>query len=156
MRIPLLLAGLAAFAFAPQALAQPASLTYGEDYTVSDEVHSIATVKVAPNRLENYLAGLSTSWIPAMEIGVEMGLMDDYKIYTSELQSGGHFNVLLVQIFENPAQRSLLDDPARAMAYQDRVEQRLSEAEAFVITEGYTQIREINGEYLMREVMMQD
>ena len=32
--------------------AQMPSLTYGEDYTVSDEVYSVTTVKVSPNRID--------------------------------------------------------------------------------------------------------
>lgn len=156
MRNPLLVTLLAALAFAPQVLAQPASLTYGEDYTVSNEVHSISTVKVEANRVDHYLAGLSRGWIPGNELSIEMGMLKDYKIYVSELENSGHFNVMLVRVFENAAQRSMLQDPDRMAAFRERMEAILSEAESFQITEGYTQIREINGEYLMREVVMED
>ena len=155
MKLLSLLTLLVLLAFAPQAMAQPPSMTYGEDYTFNGEVHNISTVKVAPNRIGHYLAGLSRSWVTANEIAMEMGLMHDYKIYVSELPNGGDFNVMLVTTFENPAQRTLLDDPTRAAEFDRRVEERLSESETFEITEGYTQIRSIVGDYLMREVQME-
>ena len=101
----LLLALLLTILSAPQALAQPASLTYGEDYTFPDEVHHMVTVKVASNRVEHYLAGLSTGWTRGRELAKEMGMLKDYKIYVSELENSGDFNVMLVQIYENAAQR---------------------------------------------------
>ena len=152
----LLLALLLTVLAASQALAQPTSLTYGEDYTFTGEVHNVVTVKVSPNRVNHYLAGLSRSWTAGNEIAMEMGLMKDYKIYVSELPNGGGFNVMLVTIFEDAAQRSQFDDPERALEFERRVEARLSEAESFQITEGYAQIREINGDYLMREVVFND
>jgi hypothetical protein len=147
---------LAALLFAPPVLAQPASLTYGEDYTLSEEVHSVVTVKVAANRVEHYLAGLSTGWTRGRELAMEMGMLKDYKIYVSELENSGDFNVMLVQIYENAAQRSMLEDPDRMAAFRERMEAIQSEAESFEQSEGYSQIREINGDYLMREVEMED
>lgn len=148
----LLLALLLTVLSAPQALAQPASLTYGEDYTFPDEVHHVVTVKVASNRVEHYLAGLSTGWTRGRELAKEMGMLKDYKIYVSELENSGDFNVMLVQIYENAAQRSMLEDPERMAAFRERMEAIQSKAESFEQSEGYTQIREINGDYLMREV----
>ena len=45
-----------------QLAAQVPSLTYGEDYTYSDQVHDVTTVQVAPNRVGHYLAGLERRW----------------------------------------------------------------------------------------------
>lgn len=148
----LLLALLLTILSAPQALAQPASLDYGEDYTLSNEVHNVVTVKVAANRVEHYLAGLSTGWTRGREIAKEMGMLKDYKIYVSELENSGDFNVMLVHIYENAAQRNMLDNPERMAAFRERMEAVQSRAQTFEQTEGYTQIREINGDYLMREV----
>lgn len=44
-----------------------------------------------------------------------------------------------------------LAQPA-SLDYDRRVAARVSEQESFEITEGYTKIREIGGDYLMREV----
>ncbi|MGK2885913.1 MAG: hypothetical protein ACSLE8_14265 [Rhodococcus sp. (in: high G+C Gram-positive bacteria)] len=132
--------------------AQPAALNYGEDYTTSDEITAVTTVKVAPNRIDHYLAGLKSSWIPAAEIGKEMGLAKDFAIYVSELTESGDFNVVLVTTFENAAQRQKAADPKLATEYRRRVEQKMSQQESFKVTEGYTKIRDITGEYLLRKV----
>lgn len=132
--------------------AQPASLDYGEDYTWNDEIHQITTVQVAPNRIDHYLAGIERSWVRANEIAMEMDLLHDYRIYVSELPNGGDFNMLLVSVFENAEQRARNQDPDMVADFVARVEASLSEDESFEITEGYTQIREIVGEYMMRQI----
>lgn len=137
---------------ASAAWAQPASLDYGEDFTFDDEVHHIATVKVAPNRIEHYLAGLQQTWAVGQQIAVDMGVQHDYTIYVSEMENGGDFNVMLVSIYEDHAQRIRANDPATATAIREAMEARMSESQLFQTTEFYTGIREIVGDYLVREV----
>ena len=133
--------------------AQMDSLTYGEDYTVGQLIQ-VTTVKVAPNRIQHYLAGISKTWVPAMQVGQEMGLNAGHTIWVSELADGGEFNITLVVSFDSMEQREKGNDPKIAAEFQRKVEQKISEDENFRMTEGYTQIREITGEYLMREVSM--
>jgi len=135
-------------------LGQMDSLTFGEDYTLSAEVSEVTTVKVAPNRIDHYLAGIARTWVPANIVGQEMGLNAGHAIYVSELPESGDFNVVLVVRFENLAQREKANDPKVAQELQQKVEAKLSEDESFQITEGYTQIREIAGVTLMREVTL--
>lgn len=137
----------------PCLTAQPASLTYGEDYTVG-EPHVVTTVKVAPNRIDNYLAGLAKSWVPANEISKEMGLIKGYTIWVSELPNGGDFNVVLVVAFESTAQRDKINDPATFAEFERKVSEKFSEQESFEVTEGYTKIRDIVGEYVLRQVTL--
>jgi hypothetical protein len=137
-------------------LGQMDSLTFGEDYTLSAEVSEVTTVKVAPNRIDHYLAGLARSWVPAVMIGQEMGLNAGHAIYVSELPNSGDFNVVLVTRFESLAQREKSNDPKVAKALQEKVEAKLSEDDSFRITEGYTQIREIAAVTLMREVTLKE
>ena len=80
--------------------------------------------------------------------------MQQYNIYVSELPNSGDFNVLLVTTYENAAQRRLAEDPETSAEFQRRVEEKLSEAETFEITEGYTRIRDIVGQYLVRAVQL--
>ena len=134
--------------------AQPPSLTFGEDYTVGDAVASVTMVKVAPNRIDHYLAGLKESWVPGVEIAQEMGLNTGYFIFLSEIPESGLFNITLVVNFENMAQREKGNDPEIAAELQRKIEEKLSEQESFKITEGYTQIRTIVDEQLMRLVTL--
>jgi hypothetical protein len=145
---------LATLVFAGLASAQMKSLTYGEDYTTSDEVHLVTTVRVTPNRIDHYLAGIRQTWVPAMKIGQEMGLNAGHSIHVSELPLSGGFNVLLIAKFENMAQREKNNDPETAAEFNRRVEAKISEDENFEITEGYVKIRDITGEYLMRSVTL--
>ena len=145
---------LVSLVLAPAASAQMQSLTYGEDYTLSDEVQSVTTVSVAANRVEHYLAGLKQTWVPAMKIGQEMGLNTGHVIYVSELPLSGDFNVALVVHFESTEQREKANDPEVAAQFQSRVEEMISEDDTFKMTEGYVKIRDITGQYLMRSVTM--
>jgi len=145
---------MVALVLAPAASAQMQSLTYGEDYTLSDEVQSVTTVSVTANRVEHYLAGLKKTWVPSMKIGQEMGLNTGHAIYVSELPLSGDFNVALVVRFENTEQREKANDPEIAAEFQSRVEEMISQDETFKMTEGYVKIRNITGEYLMRSVTM--
>ena len=111
-------------------------------------------VKVAPNRIDHYLAGLKESWVPGTEIAQEMGLNTGYSIFLSEIPESGLFNVTLVVNFENMAQREKGNDPEIAAELQRKTEEKLSEQESFKITEGYTQIRTIVDEQLMRVVTL--
>lgn len=152
MKRTILLCMLTMFMFALTLAAQPAALNYGEDYTTSDQVTAFTTVKVAPNRIDHYLAGLKRSWVPAAEIAKEMGLSKSYAIYVSELAESGDFNVVLMTTFENAAQREKGSDLKTAAEFRKRVEQKMSQQQSFEVTEGYTKIRDIVGEYLLREV----
>ena len=154
MKKTILGALLVVLAFAAAASAQMQSLTYGEDYTTSEEIQSVTTVRVTPNRIDHYLAGLKQTWVPAMKIGQEMGLNAGHAIYVSELPLSGQFNVALVVRFENMAQREKSNDPETAAEFQRRVEEKISEDQTFSITEGYVKIRDITGEYLMRSVLL--
>ena len=114
----------------------------------------VTTVRVAPNRIDHYLAGLAESWVPANEISKEMGLIKGHTIWVSELPNGGDFNVVLVVAFDSPAQRDKINDPATFAELERKVSEKLSEEDRFQVTEGYTQIRDIVGEYVLREVTL--
>ncbi len=133
--------------------AQMKALTYGSDYTVSDTVASVTTVKVSPNRIDHYLAGLQQTWVTATKIAQEHGLNSGHAIYVSEMPESGEFNVTLVVNFDSLAQREKGNDPAVALKLRAAVEKKISEDETFEYTEGYTGIRSITGEYLMRQVV---
>ncbi len=154
MKKALLLSALLVLGFVPMLAAQPASLNYGEDYTVGDEIHSVTTVRVAPNRIDQYLAGIKQSWVAAMELSEEMGLSKGHAIFVSELPNSGDFNIMLDVVYENAAQREKARDPKVATEFRQRMEQKLSEQKSFELTEGYADIRKITGDYLLREVKL--
>ena len=74
-----------------------ADLDPWKDYEVSDAVWSVTTVKVDSNMGNAYLEGLRETWVPGNKISKELGQIEDWWIYRSDLESSGDFNLLLVR-----------------------------------------------------------
>ncbi len=126
-----------------------ADLEPWKDYTVSETVSNVTTVKVDSNMIDKYLEGLRTTWAPTNEIAKELGQIEDYGIYVSELPNGGEFNVVLVVVMKDSA--AMQPDQAKYDAFMAKwSEESQKESEKVVMT--YPDIRTITGEYLMREV----
>src|SRR6202171_4140436 len=62
-----------------------ADLESWKDYTVSDAVWSVTTVKVHSNMGDAYLEGLKQTWVASNEVAKKLGQIEDYKIYRSDL-----------------------------------------------------------------------
>ena len=96
MRINSLLSAVAVIVVPGLALAD---LTPWEDYDISDAVWSVTTVKVDSNMGDAYLEGLRETWIPGNKISMELGQIEDWAIYRSDLPESGDFNLMLVVKF---------------------------------------------------------
>jgi len=119
------------------------------DYDMSSELWNITLVKVDPNRGDDYLEGLKQTWVASNEVAKQLGQIEDYKIFRSQLPQSGDVNLFLVVKFKDSSQL----DPDKAeydkfMAAwgEDMVEK--SDA----ITKDYPSMRQITGEYLVREI----
>ncbi|MWV28917.1 hypothetical protein [Aurantiacibacter rhizosphaerae] len=135
--------------FATPAMAQLEPYT---DYTVSDSVSSVTTVKVNANMMDHYLEGLRKTWVTTNEMSKEMGHIESYAIYVSDLPASGDFNLLLVVRFANTA--DLAPNKARYEAFmREWGEANKLENEEITATV-YPDLREITGEYLLRELRM--
>ena len=142
-----LLVAALALAIATPAAAQ---LTPYEDYTVSDTVSVIATVKVKENMIEDYLEGIRGTWVASNEVAKKLGHIESYGVYVSDLPNGGDFNVVLVTRFANTADfgpsKARYDAFMKAWGTANEAQTRQ------VSTTVYPNIRTIVGEYMMREV----
>jgi hypothetical protein len=142
-----LLSGVAILFGASVALAD---LTPWEDYEPSDAVYSVTTVKVDSNMGDAYLEGLRETWIPGNKISKELGQIEDWWIYRSDLPESGDFNLLLVVKFANT------DDLAPNKAEYDRFMEAFTQEQSDRTTDyaqkNYTAMRELSGQYLMREI----
>ena len=72
-----------------------------QDYTVSDSVSNVSTIKVKENMVEDYLQGIRNTWVASNAVAKQLGQMQDYKVYVSDLPNSGEFNVMLVATFAN-------------------------------------------------------
>ena len=146
MKIRQMLLGLILSSVASAALADLEPWT---DYTVSEGVTNVTTVKVDANMIDKYLEGLSKTWAPANEIAKELGQIEGYWIHVSQLPNSGDFNVVLGIEFKDSA--ALQPDKAKYDAFMKKWgEENQKQSDEIVLT--YPEIREIVGEYNMRSV----
>lgn len=119
------------------------------DYDISEGVTNVTTVKVDSNMIDKYLEGLRDTWVPANNVAVELGQIESYSIFVSELANSGDFNIVLVTNFKDSA--SLQPDKAKYDAFMKKWgEANQAKTDKIVLT--YPDIREITGEYLFREI----
>ena len=98
---------------------------------------------------DDYLEGLRNTRVAANKVAKELGQIEDYKIYRRQLSQSGDVTLFLVTKFANSEQ----PDPnqenyhkfmqARGDANQERT---------WEITKDYPGMREITGQYLVREI----
>ena len=119
------------------------------DYDISEGVSNVTTVKVDSNRIDTYLEGLSKTWAPANEVAMELGQIEDYSIYVSELPNSGDFNVVLVVNMKDASALQPTKERYEAFMKAWGEENQATNDE---IVPTYPGIRTIVGEYLVREV----
>jgi hypothetical protein len=146
MRFKLLVTALLFTFFAQSALAQ---LEPFKDFDISNELWNITFIKVHPNMGNDYLEGLKETWVASNKVAKELGQIEDFHIYRSQLESSGDVNLFLVVKFANSAQlepnKAEYDKFMKAWgaANEDRTRE---------IVKDYPGMREITGEYLVREI----
>jgi hypothetical protein len=134
--------------FASSALAQ---LEVYKDYDIGKKVYSMTTVKVAPNMMDDYLEGLRETWVTSNEVGKKLGQLEDYAIYQSQVGASGDFNLVLVITYASSADLEPNEAAYKAFmkAWGDKMQEKTRE-----ISKNYPAMREITGEYRLREITM--
>jgi len=146
MKLRQLVAGLILASFASVATAD---LDPWTDYDISESVSNVTTVKVDSNMVDKYLEGLKATWAPANDVAVELGQIESYSVFVSELQNSGDFNVVLVVNMKSAA--DLQPTKERYDTFMKKWgEENQKRSDKIVLT--YPEIREITGEYLLREI----
>ena len=146
MRLKLILSALLFSLFSTTAFAQLEPWT---DYDISDELWNITTVKVDPNMGDDYLEGLRDTWVASNKIAKELGQIEDFMIFRSQVSESGDANLFLVVKYPNSD--SL--DPNRAE--YDKFMKAWGEAnqsKSREITKNYPSMRKITGEYIVRKI----
>jgi len=127
-----------------------ADLEIYKDYTLSDAVWSVSTIKVKPHMIDAYLEGLKSTWVSSNATMKSLGQVEDYRIYVSDLPESGDFNVLLVVKFKND--EMLAPNKARYDAYMAKFGEAQAKAGTDKAKQAYPALRDITGEYRLREV----
>ncbi len=146
MHLKLLLTALLLSLVSTTAMAQ---LDPWEDYEISDALWNITLVKVHPNLGDDYLEGLRDTWVASNKVAKELGQIEDFFIYRSQLTESGDANLFLVVKFANSDQL----DPNRA-EYDKFMKAwgEANESKTREITKNYPAMRDITGEYLVRRI----
>ena len=146
MQIKVIISAVLFLLLSQSALAQ---LEPFSDYEISDQLWNITLVKVDPNMGDDYLEGLRDSWVASNRVAKELGQIEDFAIYRSQLENSGDVNLFLVVQFANSDQL----DPNKAeydkfmKAWGEANQKRSRE-----ITKNYPAMREITGEYMVRKI----
>ncbi len=128
-----------------------AELQPWRDFDIGERVVSMTTIKVDANMTGEYLAGLKETWAAANDVAKELGHIADYHIYTSDLPASGEFNMVLLVVYAS------LEDLAPSKARYDAFMEKWGEANEErnrEISQTYPDVREITGEYLLREITL--
>ena len=147
MRIRAFLAGVA-FLFVSSV--SMADLTPWEDFEVSDAVYSVTTVKVDSNMGNAYLEGLRETWIPGNKIAQELGQIESWSIFRSDLPESGDFNLILVVKFANTS--DLAPNREAYDAFMAKYTKEVADAATEYSQKNYPAMRELTGQYQMREI----
>ncbi|MCH8249696.1 MAG: hypothetical protein IH913_08820 [Proteobacteria bacterium] len=142
--------------FAGVLLAGSASIAVADldpwtDYDISETVSNVTTVKVDSNMIDKYLEGLSKTWVTGNKVAMELGQIEGYSIYVSELPDSGSFNVVLITDFKDASSLQPSKDNYDAFMKKWSDENQAITDE---IVPTYPDIRTITGEYLMREITL--
>ena len=141
---------LAAVALTSMPATAMAQLTPFEDYTVSDSVSIVTTVRVNANMMGFYLEGIRNTWAASNDVAKELGQIEDYSVFISDLPNSGDFNLLLVVSFANTA--ALGPNQAQYEEFMRAWGTANQEMATEVSTTVYPNIRELTGDYQMREL----
>ncbi|NQW05138.1 MAG: hypothetical protein HQ485_14115 [Acidobacteria bacterium] len=132
------------------AIPASAQLKYGTDFTTSDAIWTVTHVKVDTNMVPDYLEGIRQTWTASNDLAKQMGQIEDYSVYTTELAGSGEYNVMLMVKFANMAQYE--KGRKEFKEFEEAWSKKLSEEKRRTIVKTYPNMRTIVGQYMMRQV----
>jgi hypothetical protein len=130
--------------------AASAELQPYKDYVPSKELWNVTFVKVQPNRLDEYLAGLRQTWISSCEIQKKMGTAMDCFVYVSETIANRDFNVMLVTKVPNAAASD--PDEKRYTQMMSELRAKLAADKEKQLVQTYEEMRSFFGEQSFRRI----
>lgn len=146
----------AAIAGSALALATPAAaqMVPFEDYTPSDAVYEMVTVDIEPGEFETYLENLKGTWVAANEVAKSLGHIEDYAIYGNTNGAGDAFDLLLVIKYSSTA--DLAPSRERYLEFMEAWGNQNQDSNQQTVREVYNKIRELTGQYHVREITLND
>ena len=110
-------------------------------------------VKLDPGTQDIYLEGLQSTWVAANEVAKSLGHVEYYAIHANQAPAPGAFDLLLVIKF--PSTEMMGPSRERYNAFMEAWGNRKTRpASNEKVLELYNEIREIQGEYMTREITL--
>ena len=131
-----------------------ADLEIYKDYDVSDAVWSITTVRVDPNMDDAYLEGIQKTWAAGNKVAQDLGQIESWSIYRSDLPQSGDFNLLLIVKFADTS--DLAPNKAEYEKFMAEWGDARQKESTDYSQKNYPGMRELTGQYLMREITLKD
>ncbi|HEY0281355.1 MAG TPA: hypothetical protein VGC27_01890 [Rhizomicrobium sp.] len=122
----------------------PASAKQWVDYSPQKGYWEVMSVKVDPNKIDDYLTGLKATWVPGAEIAKKSGLIDDYEVMIKLNAADGNGNVLLCLHYTSFA--NLDPNKKRDQALDKEFEAALPKDKADAAVAGFDKIRTFVGD----------
>ncbi|MGA7673892.1 MAG: hypothetical protein WCA78_02465 [Rhizomicrobium sp.] len=116
------------------------------DYAPQKGVWAVTTVKVDPNKVDDYLVGLKANWVPGEEIAKKHGVIDDYFVMIKVNAADGQGNVLLGEHYTSFAQFD--PDKKRDQAMEKEGEAAVSKDKSEAAVAGFDKYRSFVGDDL--------
>ena len=129
-----------------------ADLTPWEDYETGEAVYNVTTIKVDSNMGDAYLEGLRDTWVAGNKVAKELGQIEDWWIYRSDLPESGDFNLILV--VKLASTEDLAPSQERYEAFVEAFTQETLDSTTEFAQENYPAMRTITGQYQMREITL--
>jgi hypothetical protein len=142
--------GVAAAVLLSCSFSASAELQPFKDYVPSKEVWNVTFVKVTPNRLNEYLAGIRQTWLGNCEIEKKLGTTLDCFVYVSETMSNRDFNVMLV--IKQPSAAASDPDEKRYNQAMAEMRAKLAEDKQKQLVQSYEEMRSFFGEQSFRRL----
>ena len=140
-----------AFALATPAAAQMVPF---EDYEASASVYEMVTVDIEPGEFETYLENLKGTWVAANDVAKSLGHIEDYAIYANTNGAGEQFDLLLVVKYAKTA--DLEPSKKRYDEFMAAWGEQRVESNQRTVREVYNNIRELTGQWHVREITLND
>lgn len=151
MQFKALISSIVLFVFSSAAVAD---LEIYKDYDVSDAVWSVTTVRVDPNLDDAYLEGIQKTWAAGNKVAQDLGQIESWSIFRSDLPQSGDFNLLLIVKFAETA--DLAPNKAEYEKFMAEWGDARQQESTDYSQKNYPGMRELTGQYLMREITLKD
>jgi len=99
-----------------------------------------------------YLEGIRDTWAAGNKVAKELGQIESWSIFRSDLPESGDFNLMLIVKFADSS--DLAPNKARYDAFIKAFGEARSKQTTEYAQKNYPAMRKLTGQYLMREVTL--